>query len=156
MQLHGGKSDRAERLVSVIGGLPDQVRSRLALENDEHAYGATEILNVCRAASVPMVFDAHHHVIHERLSSYDDSSVAEMLAAARETWPVPDWQLVHISNGRASFGDPHHSDFITAMPAAYRDAPWIEVEAKLKEQAIERLRAEWLGTATGKSLGQIA
>jgi UV DNA damage endonuclease len=156
MQLHGGKSGRAERLVSVIGSLPEGIRSRLALENDERAYGAADILKVCRAAQVPMVFDAHHHVVHERLSSYDDSSVAEMLAAARETWPVPDWQLVHISNGRASFNDPHHGDFITAMPAAYRSAPWIEVEAKLKEQAIEKLRAGWLDAADGKSLGQIA
>jgi UV DNA damage endonuclease len=144
MQIHGGKSDRAERLVSVIGSLPGQIRSRLALENDEHAYGAKEILDVCRAAGVPMVFDAHHHVVCEKLSSYDDSSVEEMLTFARATWPVPDWQLVHISNGRASFNDPHHSDFITSMPAAYRRAPWIEVEAKLKEQAIEKLRDEWL------------
>lgn len=156
MQLHGGKSDRAQRLVSVIGDLPDQIRDRLVLENDEHAYSALEILHVCRAASVPMVFDAHHHVVRERLSSYDDVSVAEMLAAARETWPVPDWQLVHISNGRTAFNDPHHSDLITAMPAAYRNAPWIEVEAKLKEQAIEKLRAEWLDAGAGKSLGQIA
>jgi UV DNA damage endonuclease len=155
MQLHGGKSDRAKRLVSVILALPDQIRSRLALENDEHAYSAQEILDVCRAASVPMVFDAHHHVVHERLSSYDDSSVAEMLAAARETWPVPDWQLVHISNGRTSFNDPHHSDFIAAMPAAYRAAPWIEVEAKLKEQAIEKLRAEWLNQTPAMSRSQI-
>ena len=144
MQLHGGKSNRAERLVSVIRELPDQIRLRLALENDERAYSAAEILDVCRAAGVPMVFDAHHHVVHERLSSYDDSSVAEMLALARSTWPVPDWQLVHISNGRAAFNDSHHSDFITTMPAAYARAPWIEVEAKLKERAIEKLRAEWL------------
>jgi UV DNA damage repair endonuclease len=29
---------------------------------------------------------------------------------------------------------------ITVMPSAYRNAPWIEVEAKLKEEAIEKLR----------------
>ena len=89
-----------------------------------------------------MIFDAHHHVVHERLDSYDDPSIARMLALARETWPDPEWQLVHISNGRESFNDPRHSDLITTMPAAYRDAPWIEVEAKLKEQAIIKLRAE--------------
>ncbi len=144
MQLHGGKGDRAERLASVIRDLPDNVHSRLALENDERAYGALEILEVCRAAGVPMIFDAHHHVVHERLDSYDDPSIACMLALARETWPDPEWQLVHISNGRESFNDPRHSDLITTMPTAYRDALWIEVEAKLKEQAIIKLRAEWL------------
>ena len=144
MQLHGGKGDRAARLVRVIRDLPDNIHTRLALENDERAYGAMEILEVCRAAGVAMVFDAHHHIVHKRLDSYDDPSIEEMLALARETWPAPEWQMVHISNGRETFNDSRHSDLITALPAAYRDVPWIEVEAKLKEVAIEKLRADWL------------
>jgi UV DNA damage endonuclease len=148
MEIHGGKSDRSERLVSVIRNLPEAIRSRLALENDEYAYSASEILEVCRQAGVPMVFDAHHHIVHEHLDSYDDPSVAEMLAAAATTWPVREWQLVHISNGREGFNDREHSDLITVMPSSYRDAPWIEVEAKLKEEAIAKLRQEWLPTLT--------
>lgn len=144
MEIHGGKSKRSEALVSVIKALPQNIRTRLALENDEYAYGASEILEICRAAGVPMVFDAHHHVIHESLDTYEDPSVAQMLAAARTTWPNPEWQLVHISNGCESFLDRHHSDFITVMPSCYSAAPWIEVEAKLKEQAIDKLRTEWL------------
>ncbi len=143
LEIHGGKSDRAERLVSVIRDLPDEIRTRLALENDEYGYSAAEILSVCRRAGVPMVFDAHHHICHEGLTSYDDPSVAEFLAAARTTWPRPEWQLVHISNGRTAFNDRQHSDLIETMPAAYRHAPWIEVEAKHKELAIAKLRTEW-------------
>lgn len=142
IEIHGGKSDRSEQLVKVIGELPDAIRSRLALENDEYSYSASEILEVCQTARVPMVFDAHHHVVHEKLESYEDPGIAEMLAAARETWPVPEWQLVHISNGREFFNDRNHSDLITTMPSAYRNAPWIEVEAKQKELAIEKLRNE--------------
>ncbi|HEX8491984.1 MAG TPA: UV DNA damage repair endonuclease UvsE [Pyrinomonadaceae bacterium] len=144
IEIHGGKGGRSERLVEVVRGLPESVRSRIAFENDEYIYSASEILEVCRAARVPMVFDAHHHLVHEKLDSYDHESFARMLQAARETWPVPEWQLVHISNGRESFGDRQHSDFITVMPAAFRNAPWIEVEAKQKELAIEKLQAEWL------------
>jgi UV DNA damage endonuclease len=145
IEIHGGKGGRAERLVEVTRNLPEAVRSRLAFENDEYTYSAAETLEVCLEARVPMVFDAHHHLVHEKLESYDHESVAEMLSAASETWAVPEWQLVHISNGRDSFGDRHHSDLIETMPAAFRHAPWIEVEAKLKELAIEKLRAEWLG-----------
>ena len=144
LEIHGGKSDRTEQLVEVICHLPEAVRSRLALENDEYAYSAQEILAVCRQAHVPMVFDAHHHVIHEGLDSYEHPSVAEMLAAAATTWPHKDWQLVHISNGREAFNDRNHSDLITQMPSSYYNAPWIEVEAKLKEEAIAKLRREWL------------
>jgi UV DNA damage endonuclease len=144
IQLHGGKANRAERLIAVIKSLPEPVRFRLALENDEYAYSAAEIYEVCRQADVPMVFDAHHHICYEGLDNYEDPSIAKMLSQAAETWPTPAWQLVHISNGRDSFADRRHSDFITALPSAYRQAPWIEVEAKQKELAIERLRAEWL------------
>lgn len=146
VMIHGGKGGRAERLERTIEDLPEAIRSRLALENDERAYGAKEILEVCKRTGVPMVFDAHHHVCHEGLDSYDHPSVAEMLAAARATWDPADWQLVHISNGRKSFSDCAHSDVITLMPECYRNAPWIEVEAKAKEAAIYQLRDTWLSS----------
>jgi len=87
-----------------------------------------------------MVFDAHHHVIKEGLSSYEHPSVQQMLLAARATWPDPSMQLVHISNGRTAFDDRAHSDLIDDMPSAYAAAPWIEIEAKSKEVAIRKLR----------------
>jgi UV DNA damage endonuclease len=144
IEIHGGKGGRSERLIEQIGLLPDAVRTHIAFENDEYIYSAAEILEVCRRARVPMVFDAHHHVVHEGLESYDHPSVAEMVEAARTTWTNPEWQLVHISNGRTSFCDRHHSDLVERMPAAYRRVLWIEVEAKHKELAIERLTADWL------------
>lgn len=144
INIHGGKGDRADRLVQSIRDLPEAVRSRLTLENDEYTYGIQDLLPICKVAQVALLFDAHHHVIHEKLDSYEDDSIAWALQAARQTWQNPAWQLVHISNGRDTFRDPQHSDYITAMPSAYASIPWIEVEAKLKEQAIARLRQEWV------------
>lgn len=144
MNIHGGKGDRSERLVSVILSLPDNIRHRLTLENDEHAYSAPEIAEICFKTGVAFCFDAHHHVIHEKLESYDDPSVAEMVALARGTWQDPAWQLVHISNGKTAFHDPEHSDLIEKMPGAFRQVPWIDIEAKAKERAIARLEREWL------------
>ncbi|MCC5646082.1 UV DNA damage repair endonuclease UvsE [Nostoc sp. CHAB 5824] len=144
MNIHGGKSQRPEQLVKVISELPENIKSRLTLENDEYAYSAEEILAVCQQAGVPMVFDAHHHICHENLDSYDHPSVGSMFYAARETWTNPDWQLVHISNGEQAFNDRKHSNLITDMPKVYHQAPWIEVEAKQKEEAIAHLRSWWL------------
>ena len=142
MTLHGGKGGRGDVLVKAIAKLPEAVRGRLVLENDESAYGAAEILDVCRRAGVPMVFDAHHHVCRERLDTYEHPSVRHYTEQARLTWPDPAWQMVHLSNGLAAFADPRHSDLITTMPTAFADVPWIEVEAKAKEQAIDRLRGQ--------------
>ncbi|HEX8788304.1 MAG TPA: UV DNA damage repair endonuclease UvsE [Telluria sp.] len=142
LEIHGGKANRSDALVARIAELPDAIRLRLGLENDEYSYSAAEIHEVCVRSGVPMVFDAHHHIVHERLDSYDDPSVAAMLSRARATWPDPAWQLVHISNGRESFNDRQHADLITTMPSSYAQAPWIEIEAKSKEEAIAGLR-EW-------------
>lgn len=143
MNIHGGRGGQAERLVETIRNLPDEIRLRLTLENDEHAYGADAIAEICRAAGIPMVFDAHHHVVYARLDSYNDPDVERAFLLARETWTPPEWQVVHISNGLESFRDSRHHDFISTMPDCYCHAPWIEVEAKAKEQAIARLREEW-------------
>ena len=139
LEIHGGKANRSDALVARIAELPDAIRLRLGLENDEYAYSAAEIHDVCVRSGLPMVFDAHHHIVHEKLDSYDDPSVAEMLSRARATWPDPAWQLVHISNGKEGFNDRQHADLITVMPASYAQAPWIEIEAKLKEEAIAGL-----------------
>lgn len=144
INIHGGKGNRSDKLVETIEKLPDEIRLRLTLENDEHAYSSAQILEVCRRAKVPFVFDAHHHVCREKIEDYNHSSVAEMFYAARETWENPANQLVHISNGRDKFGDRSHSDLISVMPDVYRFAPWIEIEAKHKEFAIRQLQNGWL------------
>lgn len=141
IEIHGGKSGRSQALVEAIARLPEAIRLRLGLENDEYAYSAREIYEICMASGVPMIFDAHHHIVHEGLSSYEDPSIAEMLAKARATWAKPEHQLVHISNGRTAFDDRSHADLIEVMPSAFANAPWIEIEAKHKEEAIRKLRA---------------
>ncbi len=140
LTIHGGKGGRGPQLVDEVHLLPPAVQSRLVLENDERAYGAEAMLELCRAAGVPMVFDAHHHLVHDALDSYDHASMERFLFAARDTWPDPAWQLVHISNGRDSLRDPCHHDYVSDMPACFAHAPWIEVEAKAKELAIESLQ----------------
>lgn len=144
MNIHGGKRDRIDRLVAEIEKLPEEIRTRVTFENDEYAYSSAEILEVCRRARVPMVFDAHHHVCRENLEDYNDPSVTETFWAARDTWAIPENQMVHISNGRTRFGDRAHSDLIVTMPEVFRHAAWIEVEAKHKELAIAKLQTDWL------------
>ena len=59
--------------------------------------------------------------------------------AARATWQPPEWQVVHLSNGIDGPQDRRHSHLITDFPSAYLDVPWIEVEAKGKEEALAAL-----------------
>ena len=143
LTLHGGKSGRADALVEVIGDLPDNIRSRLTLENDERAYSAAEVLEICFRAGVPMVFDAHHHVLKEKLNGFEHPSIREFVELARNTWPDPAWQIVHLSNGAEGHADARHSRLVETWPSAFETVPWIEVEAKGKEIAIDHLRSLW-------------
>ncbi|ADV67106.1 UV-endonuclease UvdE [Deinococcus maricopensis DSM 21211] len=139
--LHAGKRGRMPELVQAIAALPANARARLALENDEVSVGAQDVLGVCRAAGVPMVFDAHHHVVKEKLPDQEDASVRAFTLEARATWPDPAWQIVHLSSGIEGPHDRRHADLISVYPSAYLDVPWVEVEAKGKETAIRDLRA---------------
>ncbi|WP_291424197.1 UV DNA damage repair endonuclease UvsE [Deinococcus sp.] len=139
--LHGGKGGRAAELQALIPDLPDAVRLRLGLENDERSYGPQDLLPVCEATGTPFVFDAHHHVVREKLGDLQDASLREWVLRARQTWRPPDWQIVHLSNGIDGPQDRRHSHLITQLPNAYADVPWIEVEAKGKEEAIAALVA---------------
>ena len=138
--LHGGKGGRGAELTALIPDLPDAVRLRLGLENDERAYSPAELLPICEATGTPLVFDAHHHVVHDKLPDQEDPSVREWVLRARATWQPPEWQVVHLSNGIEGPQDRRHSHLIADFPSAYADVPWIEVEAKGKEEAIAALR----------------
>jgi len=140
--LHGGKGGRAAELAAVIPDLPDSARLRLGLENDERAYGPGDLLPVCRATGTPLVLDAHHHVVREKLPDQEDPSVRKWVLTARTTWQPPEWQVVHLSNGIDGPQDRRHSHLITDFPSAYLDVPWIEVEAKGKEEALAALMGE--------------
>lgn len=137
--VHYGKGGRSEELVQAILALPEAVRSRLTLENDEHAYGAESTLEIARAAGVPMVFDAHHHAVRERVD-LNDESITRFTRLTAQTWNPASSQIVHLSNGRTGGLDGRHSELISEFPPAFWEAPWIEVEAKGKEEAINGLR----------------
>ncbi|UBV43367.1 UV DNA damage repair endonuclease UvsE [Deinococcus taeanensis] len=139
--LHGGKGGRAAELQALIPDLPDPVRLRLGLENDERAYSPRDLLPVCEATGTPLILDAHHHVVHDRLPDQEHPSVREWVLAARRTWHPPEWQVVHLSNGLDGPQDRRHSHLISHLPSAYHDVPWIEVEAKGKEEALADLHA---------------
>lgn len=149
--IHGGKRGNEKVLKRTINRLPEPIRSRLTLENDEISYPSNTILSICCETGLSMVFDAHHHLIMEKCKDYTDPSIREAMESARGTWhPNEEWQLVHISNGTTGLHDRRHSDFIDVMPECFADVGWIEVEARGKEEAIERIRAFWTPAKTNK------
>ncbi|KAF8828535.1 hypothetical protein HHX47_DHR3000073 [Lentinula edodes] len=67
--VHGGgvyddKPGTIERIKTTIRDtLPQHVRDRLVLENDELCYNADDLLPICEELDVPLVFDYHHDAL---------------------------------------------------------------------------------------------
>ncbi|MCX5901232.1 MAG: UV DNA damage repair endonuclease UvsE [Proteobacteria bacterium] len=149
INLHGGgaygdKKTALHRLVRVIRSLPKKVRSRLTLENDDRVYTPADLLPVCHATGVPLVYDVHHHRCLP-----DSLSVEDATQQALATWNRE--PLFHLSSplGGWSAGKPrNHDDFIDPadIPECWRGLQiTIEVEAKAKELAVCELMRQMAG-----------
>ena len=143
INIHGGgaygdKAAALEALRRNIGRLPEPVRSRLTLENDDKVYTPSDLLPVCEETGVPLVYDVHHHRCLP-----DGLTVAEATKRARKTWKTE--PLFHISSPLEGWDGPkpeRHHDYIDAsdFPAEWIGWPLtVEVEAKAKELAIAQL-----------------
>lgn len=143
INLHGGgaygdKAAALARLAAQIQKLPGPVRARLTLENDDRVFTPRDLLPVCRRTGVPLVYDVHHHRCLP-----DGVSEAATTRQAVATWDRE--PLFHLSSPRFGWRGPHpewHHDYIQVsdFPAAWRKLRiTVDVEAKAKERAVERL-----------------
>lgn len=148
INLHGGgaygdKTSTLRRLAKRIARLPEAIRSRLTLENDDRVYTPQDLLPVCEAMQIPMVYDIHHHRCLP-----DGLTVSEVTRRALHTWHRE--PLFHISSPLDGWNgkDPRrHHDTIdpTDFPDEWLalDTPLtIEVEAKAKELAVLKLKED--------------
>jgi UV DNA damage endonuclease len=146
INLHGGgaygdKPSALDRLRHTILGLPEPIRSRLTLENDDKVYTPSDLLPVCNDTGIPMVYDVHHHRCLP-----DGCSVRDITEQARKTWQKE--PLFHISSPIDGWDGPkpsRHHDYIDVddFPSEWLGWPLtVEVEAKAKELAIAKLATD--------------
>ncbi len=142
--VYGDKRGALARLAAAVPGLPENVRSRLTLENDDSSYSPEELLPVCTRLGLPLVYDVHHHRCNP-----DGLSVEEATDRAAETWEAAGREpWCHISSPRNGWGggDPKpHADYVDPadFPECWRGREMtVDVEAKAKELAVVRLAQE--------------
>lgn len=135
---YGDKTAALQTLRTAIDRLPDQIRTRLTLENDDKVYTPADLLPVCADMGVPLVYDVHHHRCLP-----DGMSVEAATDRARSTWNAE--PLFHISSPMAGWKGPkpqRHHDYIDPQdfPEAWFGWPLtVEVEARAKELAVAKL-----------------
>jgi UV DNA damage endonuclease len=144
---YGDKPKALDAFARNLQRLSPRVRSRLTVENDDRTYTPADLLPLCRAEGLPLVYDVHHHRCHG-----DGLTEAEATEAALGTWPRE--PLFHLSSPLAGWDGPkpeRHHDFIDVHDVP---EPWlgrdltVEVEAKAKEVAVLQLMAQFPGART--------
>tara|TARA_R100000152_G_C6776621_1_gene205880 strand:- start:1479 stop:2390 length:912 start_codon:yes stop_codon:yes gene_type:complete len=124
--------------------LPESVRSRLTVENDDKQslYSTKELYEgVYKRIGIPIVFDYHHHMLHP-----GGQSEQEALEMALSTWPQNIIPVVHYAESRsAEYNNPKikpqaHSDYVVNEFSDYGHCIDVMIEAKHKELALLRYR----------------
>jgi len=138
-EVYGDKQSAMDRFCKNFERLPDSVKSRLTVENDDKAsmYSVKDLMYIHGRIGIPIVFDYHHHKF-----CTGDLSEQQALELAMSTWPDGIVPVVHYSESKAehqldeSIRPQAHSDLINKLPDTYGNIVDIMVEAKHKELAI--------------------
>jgi len=140
---YGDKPTALETFCRNFERLPDSVRSRLTVENDDKdsLYSTSELYDgVYKRIGIPIVFDYHHHRLHP-----GNQTEQEALQMAVSTWgnikPV-----VHYAESRSVEQDnpkikpQAHSDYVNDYFDDYGYDLDVMIEAKHKELALLHYR----------------
>ncbi|WP_203332337.1 UV DNA damage repair endonuclease UvsE [Planococcus beigongshangi] len=132
---YGDKEKAKQQFADTYLKLPETIRKRLRLENDDKTFTIRDVLDVHKLCGVPICFDIHHHNCNNDGTAVD---FAEILA----TWKGFGTPKIHISTGKEGFTDLRHHELVSErdfkellLLLGGTDAD-IMFEAKLKEQSV--------------------
>lgn len=140
------KEESAERFIKEYNKLPDTVKSRLVLENDDKKsqFTPTDLYTlIYKRIGVPITYDYLHHKCNP-----DELSEKEGLELCISTWPKNTPALTHFSDSRKIFEDASvkevaHSDWIWSEIETYGKVFDIELEVKMKDIALLKYLEKW-------------
>ena len=102
INIHGGGAfgDKPKALADfarVVDRLSARVRTRLTVENDDKLFTPTDLLPICRATGIPLVYDVHHHRCNRDTLTQDEATAEALATWDREplfhiSSPIEGWQ----------------------------------------------------------------
>lgn len=142
---YGDKNAAIQRFIQVWPTLPETVRTRLVLENDDKPaqYGVMDLYTIYESCGTPITFDYHHHMCY-----MDPMSELDALSICASTWPDGVRQLCHYSSSKKLNEDDSailraHADYIYEPINTYNMDLDIELEVKAKELALIKYKKEY-------------
>ncbi|KAI5270276.1 UV-endonuclease UvdE [Aureobasidium subglaciale] len=148
LHLGGVFGDRAatlDRFRENYKTLPQSVKNRLVLENDDVSWSVHELLPICEELNIPMVLDYHHHnIIFDSTQLREGTKdICDLYPRIKATWDKKGIkQKMHYSEPTpaAITGTQRrkHNPRVATLPPCADDMD-LMIEAKDKEQAVFEL-----------------
>lgn len=108
--IYGDKKEALERFEQNFRRLPEAVRNRLIIENDDRLYNIEDVLTLAHRLHVPAVYDNLHHAINPPPSIGTDPY---WIAEAKKTWKAVDGnQKIHYSQQAPGKRPGAHTDTV--------------------------------------------
>lgn len=126
--VYGDKEQAMRQFVKNYIRLPDSVKRRLVIENDDKNYNIQEVLEISAATGAPVVFDNLHHQVNPPQVL---KSEIEWIQDCKETWSGKDGnQKIHYSQQKEGAPAGAHSDTIDSKV-------FLEFYKQLPDQGID-------------------
>ena len=140
---YGSKSKTVDRWIKQFESLPVSIKNRLALENCERSYSVEDCLYMANKCRIPVVFDFHHYHCWKKVQK----PISEIFPLILDTWKQRNRRVVmHISDQDPEKKIGAHHDYVESIPNIIFETIIntgldidLEIEAKMKEQAIFKL-----------------
>lgn len=84
---YGNYKEAADRFINNYKKLPQNIKDRLILENDERNFNIDEVMEISQKAEIPVVFDNLHNQINQGHLRTDIKAIMNMV---KETWKEKD------------------------------------------------------------------
>jgi UV DNA damage endonuclease len=159
---YGNKQAAGLRFIRHFQTLPEAIRRRITLENDDKTFTAAETLDICETVGVPMVLDIHHHEMNNA-----GETIAELWPRVLQTWTDysgdPDLPpKIHASSPKDEKSPRSHADyiepqgFLAVLRSLAPMTPKLDVmlEAKRKDSALFQLMEDLQSVPDVKMIDQ--
>lgn len=154
--IYKNKDASLERFLQEFGRLPDNLRLRLMLENDDKVYGAADVLSLCQNAGCPMVLDIHHHACNNQ-----GEDLQQLWPAIVDTWGQ-NTPKIHVSSPKNAKDFRSHADYVNpddlipflAMAKEVGRDFDVMIEAKSKDTAMFKLIDDLIELKFGQKVDQ--
>ena len=150
--IYGDKKEALERFEQNFRRLPEAVRNRLIIENDDRLYNIEEVLELAHRLQIPAVYDNLHHAINPPPSGGTDPY---WITEAKKTWKAADGnQKIHYSQQAPGKRPGAHTDTIDLKTfLTFHDQledKQIDIMLEVKDKNLSAIKCQNATTAVPK------